>query len=135
MDSAGLGPRLLALLSGATLFFAVQAWLFYAVAEISGISNSGWFLNTSRGVATVCITFAAAGALMGLLRSDAHQREATLAAAGGVVAMVIVLFHIGPGTLFPIVLAIGTVMIGGSTAAGLVLGILLRRLALTAIRR
>lgn len=127
----------LALLSGMALFSAVQAWLFRSTAPVPGIEDSGWFLNAGRGVATVGLAFMIAGTLVGLVRRDAASgvKGATLIVAGGAVAMVVILFLIGPGNIFPIVIAFGTVIIGAATALGTGLGMVTRRLAAAWTRR
>jgi hypothetical protein len=53
--------------------------------------------------------------------------EETLLIAGGIVAMVVVLFSIGTGSLFPIVIAFGSVILAGATAVGAGVGFLARR--------
>jgi hypothetical protein len=122
-------PQLLAFLGGATLFAAVQAWLFQSTPPIPEIEDSGWFLNSGAGVKAVAWAFAAAGALIGLSRSDWIDWivEEALLIAGGIGGMVAILFSIGPGTIFPIVIAFGSMILAGATAAGAGLGFLARR--------
>ena len=127
MNSSETVGRPLALLGGAALFTAVQVWLLQSTAPIPGVEDSGWFLNSGRGVATVGLAFTIAGAMVGLVRRDGEIR-AMLVAAGGAVAMVVVLFRIGPGTIFPIVLAFGTLIVVAATALGTGLGIAARYL-------
>jgi hypothetical protein len=126
MSESFAAGKWLALLSGAALFLAVQSLLFVTTAPIAGIENSGWFLNSGRGVAAVGLACAVAGALVGLSRK-ANVREATMVAGGAVLAMVVVLFSIGAGTIFPIVIVVGAVIITGATAAGAGAGIAIRQ--------
>ena len=127
-------PLALAGLAGAALFLPVDAVLVLTAAPLAGIENrgvgqtTGWFLNSGRGVAAMAIAFALMGALIGFTRR-ASVREAMLAGSGAVLAMIVMLFSIGPGTIFPIVIAFGTAMIAGATAAGTALGIELGRRA------
>jgi hypothetical protein len=111
---------------GAGLFLSVQGLLVLNAVPIAGIKDSGWFLNSGRGVLVVGLACAVVGALVGFGRRDS-VREATMVASGAVLAMIAVLFSIGPGTIFPIVIAFGTVIIGGATAAGTGVGTAVRR--------
>jgi hypothetical protein len=121
--AAGTWP---ALFGGVGLFLSVQTFLFLTSAPIAGIDDPGWFLNSGRGVAAVALSCLVVGALIAFGRR-AGVREATLVALGAVFAMTAVLFSIGAGTIFPIVLVFGTAIIGIATAAGTVVGIGLRQ--------
>jgi len=63
--------------------------------------------------------------------SAADQREALVRsislAAGAVAAMVVVLVSVGPGTLFPIALGIGAIVLAAASVAGGLAGSALRR--------
>ena len=74
-----------------------------------------------------------AGALIGFVRLH-KVREAAMAAGGAVLAMIAVLFSIGPGTIFPIVIVFGTVIIAAATAAGTGVGVEVRRASRVAKR-
>ena len=111
----------LALAGGTALFFSVQSLLFLNAVPMPGIESSGWFLNSARGVAVVGGAYAVVGAVIGFSRRDS-VREATMLANGAVLAMIAVLFSIGPGTIFPIVIVFGTVIIAVATAAGTAVG-------------
>jgi hypothetical protein len=86
-----------------------------------------WFLNSGRAVAltTGCQFIAAA------MASAAEPREALVRggsiAAGAAAAMVVVLAFAGPGTLFPIVIGIGTIVLAAASLAGALAGSGLRR--------
>jgi hypothetical protein len=97
-----------------------------SAVPVAGIKDNGWFLNSGRGVLAVGLACAAVGALVGFSRRDS-VRKATMVAGGAVLAMIGVLFRIGPGTIFPIVIAFGAVVIGGATAAGAGVGTAVRR--------
>jgi hypothetical protein len=90
------------------------------------MTNSGWFLNSGRGVSAVGLACAVVGALVGFGRRDSVPK-AVMVASGAVVAMIAVLFSIGPGTIFPIVIVFGTAIIAGATAAGAGAGTAVRR--------
>jgi hypothetical protein len=115
-----------ALLGGAGLFLSVQTFLFLSAAPVAGIDDPGWFLNSGRGVLAVVVACAVMGALVGFGRRKG-VREATMGAVGAVLAMTTVLFSIGPGTIFPIVLVFGTAIIGLATAAGTGVGTAVRQ--------
>jgi hypothetical protein len=120
-----------AVLGGAGLFLLVEGVLILTAVPLAGIEprgvsqTTGWLLNSGRGVAAVGLAFAVAGALVGFVRRGV--REATMMAAGAVLSMIVMLFSIGPGTIFPIVIAFGTALIAGATAVGTALGIEARR--------
>lgn len=125
---------MMTLLTGAVLYGAAQAWLFDQTAPVPGIEHSGWFLNSSFGVRVIGRTFMAAGLAVGLFRRSGLA-EAALIGAGAVLAMAIVLFGIGPGTIFPIVLTFGTVVLAVATAVGAVAGVGTRWLVRMTLKR
>ena len=93
-----------------------------------GGAHTAWFLNSGRGVAFTVACLVAGGAIAGAIgRGAPSDRMITGAAfaAGAVIAMAIVLFSGGPGTIFPIVLGAGAVIalisgIAGALAGGAV---------------
>ena len=86
-----------------------------------------WFLNSGRAVAFTAALLLVAGAVV----SASDWRESIIrganVAAGAVVVMIVVLSVIGPGNLFPIVIAIGAAIAAGSAGAGALAGWSLRR--------
>jgi len=80
-----------------------------------------WFLNSGRAVVLTAVLLFIAGAFVGLT-TRGGRRESLLAtgnlSAGAIVAMCVVLAVTGPGTLFPIALAIGAGVIVVSCVAG-----------------
>jgi hypothetical protein len=89
-----------------------------------------WFLNSGRAVVFTAAWLFIAGVLVGFGNRSA-PREATIAgvnlAAGAIVAMCVVLALTGPGTLFPIALAIGAGVAVISSAAGALAGLVIGR--------
>jgi len=81
-----------------------------------------WFLNSGRAVAFTAALLVVAGAIV----SAADRRESIIrganAAAGALAAMIVMLAVVGPGNLFPIVIAFGAVIAIASTAAGALAG-------------
>lgn len=103
-----------------------------AAAAIQPMTPTGWWLNSGRGVAITCITLAVLAALVAArtrtwpLRSRGAAAAAALW-AGANIGMALVLFGAGPGTIFPIVLAIGAGISAAAVAAGSLAGALLAR--------
>jgi len=85
-------------------------------------SHDPWFLNSGRAMAFTVALLAVAGAMV----SAANRRESIIrganAAAGALAAMIAILAVIGPGNLFPIVIAFGAVIAVASTGAGALAG-------------
>lgn len=119
--------RINAFLTGAAAFLAghaleVLGWR--TVFEPDG-RHAAWFLNSGRAVAfmTACLFFAsfvyARRALRG--RRDWGIHAATLT-AGAVAAFTAVLVFIGPGTIFPIALAVGAAIAAAACVAGTAIG-------------
>lgn len=88
---------------------------------------TGWWLNSGRGVAitsTVLVLMAVATSF--LVRSGPMTRDRVAAAAalwiGANIGIAVVLFTVGPGNLFPIVLAIGAGISAAAVGAGSAVG-------------
>jgi len=85
-------------------------------------SYDPWFLNSGRAVVFTVALLVFAGAIV----SAADWRESIVrganAAAGALAAMIIILAVVGPGNLFPIVIAFGAVIAVTSTGAGALAG-------------
>jgi hypothetical protein len=85
-------------------------------------SYDPWFLNSGRAVALTVALLVVAGAIV----SAADWRESVVrganAAAGALAAMIVILAIVGPGNLFPIVIAFGGVIAVASTGAGALAG-------------
>jgi hypothetical protein len=93
---------------------------------------TGWWLNSSRGVAITSTVLALLALVTGLLvRWGSLLRARVVAAAalwtGANIGMAVVLFTAGPGTLFPIVLAIGAGISAAAVGAGSAIGAVLSR--------
>jgi hypothetical protein len=116
--------RWTSLVLGAATFLAAHAIERAAWQSWFGPANSPWFLNSGRAVAFTTACILVAGVLAGVFsrdRDDALVHGGNVA-AGAVVAMAVVLFlGPGPGTIFPIVLVIGTVIVAMSSFAGTLL--------------
>jgi hypothetical protein len=116
-------PSLVPAASGAITYGAAQAFLFQG--------NTGWFLNTGRGVGTVFCVIAVITTVY-VLVSNCSVAPAVLAslalAAGASAAMTLTFAVIGFTNIFPIVLAIGALIMTTAAILGGLLGYGLRRL-------
>jgi uncharacterized membrane protein len=87
-----------------------------------------WFLNSGRAVAFTAGSLLIIGLVAGI--NTSAWRDSMITAgnflAGAVAAMIVVLFAVGPGTLFPIAIVIGVAVLGVSSAAGVFAGSALR---------
>lgn len=107
---------------GALAFCAAQIPLLIAMPAAGGIAEPGWFLNSGRTVLLVGLTLAIGAAVL-TARRQASDRDAIFYGIGAVVAMIVTLFVIGPGTIFPIVIVFGTAIavfavgVGGTCGA------------------
>jgi hypothetical protein len=115
-------PSLVPAVTGALAYGAAQALLFQW--------NTGWFLNTGRGVGAVFGVIAATTTVYVLAssRSVAPAMLASLAlAAGASAAMTVTFAVIGFTNIFPILLAIGTLIMTTAAILGGLVGYGLRR--------
>jgi len=115
-------PSLLPAVAGALAYGAAQAWLFRW--------NAGWFLETGHGMGAVSGVLAATTLVyvLGSHRAVAPAMLAALAAAAGASAAMTVTFAaIGFTNIFPILLAIGALVITTASILGGLLGLGLRR--------
>jgi hypothetical protein len=107
-------------LAGAVAFAAAQAILFLIAGQSARptIDGGGWFLNSGAGIAVM----AAVVAVVSLLASRAFPpslwRGWLAFVGGGVLALVAAVFLLGPGTIFPIVIAAGAAVIAVAALVG-----------------
>jgi hypothetical protein len=117
---------------GLLAFCAAQIPLLLATTAVAGGMNSpGWFLNSGRNVLLVG-SILAAGAAMLCLRRLASVRDAVFYGTGAVTAMIVTLAVIGPGTIFPIVIAFGMGVIALAVLVGAACGAAVRALRIQA---
>ena len=87
-----------------------------------------WFLDSGTAAVSMLGALFAVAALVGATVRSGHPLTRGLGvAAGACAAMTLVLFRVGPGTIFPIVLAFGGALITVTSVAGAVVGGLVRR--------
>ena len=116
-----------ALILGALTFLVAHAVLLAGWARWfePGGAHAAWFLNSSRGVVftVACLVLgSAAAAAIGRDRPRDCVVTGAAFATGAVIGMAVVLFSGDPGTIFPIVLAIGAVIALASGVAGALAG-------------
>jgi hypothetical protein len=108
---------------GAAAFLAAHlietaAWSSW----FAGNSFAPWFLNSSRAGAFTILLLS----LMAALTATREVEEAIVrginVGLGAAAVMVVVLFVVGPGTLFPIALAIGLVVVVTAGVVGALAG-------------
>jgi len=108
-------------LAGAVAFAAAQAGLFVVAGEATRptIDGNGWFLNSATGIAIVVGVAAVVRAAASRAWPAATLWQGWAAFAGGAALVLIaVLFSLGPGTIFPIVIVAGVAVIGVGALAG-----------------
>ena len=92
----------------------------------AGNTFAPWFLNSSRAGAFTALSLALVAALTaGHAISEAIVRGINVG-VGAAAAMIIVLMAVGPGTLFPIAVAIGLSIVVTASVAGALAGAFLR---------
>jgi hypothetical protein len=84
-----------------------------------------WFLNAGRAVVLTAVSLIFAGAVAGVWPSATNRgaiARGCSIGAGAILAMAVVLFARGPGTLFPIALVLGAAIVLASSISGTLLG-------------
>ncbi len=121
---------LIAIGLGAATFIAAHLIEAATWSWFSG-AHAPWFLNSGRAVAFTAACFFTAGALTGAAGTRGGAiRLGVLIGLGGVIAAAFVLFwRVGAGTLFPIAIAVGALVLIASSAAGVSTARALRRAA------
>ena len=94
--------------------FTVGVVLSVAVYKATGV----WWLNSQRGIVTMMTVLFVSGLPTGWLLYRYWWRAAAWQALGAFIGSAIVLFSIGPGTIFPIVLAFVACLSAAAVFAG-----------------
>jgi hypothetical protein len=106
-----------------TPFAEKAAWFalgFSVVAALQAVG--GWWLNSGTGVLRTVLALAALGVFVALWRSGRPWVRASALWAGAISGTTVVLFWIGPGTIWPIVLAAAAAISAGAVFGGAFLG-------------
>ena len=113
-----LRAKLLPALLGALAYCVVQIPLLIATPPVAGTTEpGGWFLNSGRNVLLVGLTLAIGAAVL-TARKQGSDRDAVLYSTGAVLAMLVTLFSMGAGNIFPIVIVFGSGLIVFAVGAG-----------------
>ena len=98
---------------------------FVAVATSQAVG--GWWLNSGTGVLRTVLALVALGVFVGLRRSGALWVRACALWTGAITGTSTILFWLGPGTIWPIVLAIAAAITAAAVFGGAFLGSALTR--------
>jgi hypothetical protein len=106
---------------GAATFVATHIVVISKWATWFDGQREPWFLNSGRAVGFTALCLLVAGLVASACwarnRDEAVTHGANVA-AGAVLAMIVVLIIVGPGTIFPIVIVFGGTIALFSSAAG-----------------
>jgi hypothetical protein len=119
--------------AGAAMFVAAHLLVRAEWLRLGGGADVPWFLNAGWAVAATMVLFVLAGLIAGIVTTSLPDAAISgcYVSAGATLALTIVLFSIGPGTIFPIVIAVGTIAITVATLLGALAGRGLRALITT----
>jgi hypothetical protein len=107
---------------GAVTYLAAQGALFLTLGAGDGADSAGWFLNSGRGVGTVAAIVVLATAAVFGFRAAPCGVSVGAFTIGAAAAIAGTLFVIGPGTIFPIVIAAGGAIVAVAATAGRLIG-------------
>ena len=96
---------------------------FAVVAALQAVG--GWWLNSGRGVLRTVLALVALGVFVALWRSGRPWVRAWALWAGATSGSTVVLFWRGPGTIWPIVLAVAATITAAAVFGGAFLGSIL----------
>jgi hypothetical protein len=112
-----------------SVFRKAPVFVLGVLAIIALQTIGGWWLDSGQRVLRACVIFFAIGLVVGLWRSQEAWNRAAALWAGAIAGSTGVLFRIGPGNLWPIVLVFAAAISGGAVFAGTALGLALKRRA------
>jgi hypothetical protein len=88
----------------------------------------GWWLDSGRGALRTTSGLIVIGALVALGRGDSPWAAGRALWLGALIGMAIVLFRVGPGTIWPIVLVVVAAVAAAAVFTGVVAALALNRL-------
>jgi hypothetical protein len=104
-------------------------WFLLGVVAIGSVhAASGWWLNSGAGVLRTVLVLLAFGAFAAFQQAGNRWVRASSLWAGATCCTTALLFWTGPGTIWPIVLAIGTGITAAAVFGGALLGATAARL-------
>ena len=99
------------------------AWFVLGVAAVAtSYVVGGWWLNSGTGVLRTVLGLLALGVFAALWRSGSPWVRACALWAGAISGSAAILFSIGPGTIWPIVLAFAAAITAGAVFGGAFVG-------------
>jgi hypothetical protein len=104
------------------------AWIAAGFVAVTALHVAGgWWLNSGSGVLRTVLVLAAVGVIAGSRRYARPWARAWLVWAGAISGTAVLLIWIGPGNLWPIVLAIAAALSAVGVFGGALLASLFRR--------
>ena len=112
--------------AGALAFGVAQA--AWSLAHAHGLVRGTWMMKTGGGIAACFVLFIVVAAVACALRERQRGLADSIVAlvAGAAVAATLALMIVGPGSLWPLVIALDTVVIALAVGIGAALSALLR---------
>src|SRR5438128_6228500 len=98
---------------------------FAAMASLHAVS--GWWLNSGTGVLRTVLVLLTLGVFAALWRTGNPWARACALWAGAISGTTVVLFSIGPGTIWPIVLTFAAAITAGAIFGGAAVGFALNK--------
>jgi hypothetical protein len=107
---------------GAVTFAMLQ--IIWSLGHTFGGWRGAWIMKAGTGFAVCFAVFLVIGAVVVAYRHRAGDllRRAGSVALGAIVAMVVALLIVGPGNLWPLVIVLDGIVIGGGALLGGVIG-------------
>lgn len=107
---------------GAVAFAMLQ--IIWSLGHAYGGWRGAWIMKAGTGFAVCFAVFLVIGAFVVAYRHRAGElfRRAGSVVLGAIVAMVIALLIVGPGSLWPLVMVLDGIVIGGAALLGGVIG-------------
>ena len=106
-----------------TPFVEKAAWFVLGFAVVATLhAIGGWWLNSGTGVLRTVLVLLALGVFAALWRSERLWVRACVLWAGAISGMTVILLWMGPGTIWPIVLAVAGGISFGAVFGGAFLG-------------
>src|SRR5439155_8913546 len=111
---------------GVATFSALQ--IFWSLGHVYGGLRGAWIMKTGLGIGFCFAVFVLITAVVCVCyrKSKALAKCGGAIALGAIAAMTVALFLIGPGNLWPIVIAFDGAIIGAAVAVGAAIGALFR---------
>ena len=107
-------------------FVEKAAWFVLGFAVVAMLhAVGGWWLNSGTGVLRTVLVLLPLGVFAALWRSGGPWVRASALWAGAISGTTVVLFSIGPGTIWPIVLMFAAALTAAAVFAGTALGFVL----------